>query len=330
MTDPDTDVLNIAESWQANGHAAALGTVIATWGSSPRQPGSQIAVRDDGAFAGSVSAGCVEGAVIEAAQETLHDGKCRRLKFGVSDETAWSAGLTCGGQIEILVEAADAAALRALNVLLRQDKRAVRAVVPATGEARLVDPSTDRSPLGLAAAAAARSGRSTLAVIEEREWFLCVYNPPVDLVAVGAVHITQVLAAMSPLLGFRLRVIDPRASFATPERFPGVPLACAYPDEALQAVPLKPNSAVVTLAHDPKIDDPALETALRSPAFYVGALGSQQNQTARLDRLKARGFTAGELARLHGPVGLPIGSKSPPEIALSILAQIVAVQRLAV
>jgi xanthine dehydrogenase accessory factor len=326
MIDPGSDVLKEAESWFAAGHAVALGTVIATWGASPRQPGSQIAVRSDGAFTGSVSAGCVEGAVIEAALETLRDGKCRRLAFGVSDETAWSVGLTCGGRIEILVE--PAAGLAALNALRRQEKSVVHAVEPLSGETRLIDPSTDRSPLGTAAAAAARSGRSTLAEVEGRQWFFCVHNPPVELVAVGAVHIAQALAAMAPLLGFRLRVIDPRTAFATPERFPGIALTCAWPDEALALAPLKPSSALVALAHDPKIDDPALETALRSPAFYIGALGSPQNQAARLERLKASGFSAEAVARIHGPVGLPIGSKSPPEIALSILAQIVAVQRL--
>jgi len=322
------DPLDATEQWLKQGRAVALGTVIATWGSAPRQPGSVIAVREDGAFAGSVSGGCVEGAVIEAAEASLRDGKHRRLEFGVADEQAWSVGLVCGGHIEILVEPVNLALVQALNELRRQQKCAVRAVDPAGGETRLIDPLTDRSPLGLAAAAAARADKSGMAEAEGRQWFLAVFNPPVDLAVVGAVHIAQALAAMAPRLGFRLRVIDPRQAFATAQRFPGVTLVLSYPDEAFASAPLGPRSALVTLSHDAKIDDPALLAGLSSPAFYIGALGSRRTHAARLERLGAKGAAEEALARIHGPVGLAIGAKSPEEIALSILAQLVERLRL--
>jgi xanthine dehydrogenase accessory factor len=319
-----TDPLNVAERWLADGRSVALGTVIATWGSAPRQAGSQIAVRDDGAFTGSVSGGCVEGAVIEAALISLREGKFRRLAFGVTDEKAWSVGLACGGRIEIFVEPLrDAGSLSALNQIRRSAGSVVRAVALDGGEARLIDPYTDISPLGLAAAAAARSGAGCRTEIAGRQYFLAVFHPPVDLVVVGAVHIAQALAGMAAQLGFRLRLIDPRASFATAERFPGLPLDHAWPDEALARAPLGPRSALIALSHDPKIDDPALVAALASPAFYIGALGSKKTQAARLARLQAAGIAQEALARIHGPVGLAIGAKSPEEIALSILAGIV-------
>jgi xanthine dehydrogenase accessory factor len=191
----------------------------------------------------------------------------------------------------------------------------------ASREERLIDPSTDDTALGLAARAAARADASAEAEVEGRTWFLEVHNPPLELVLVGAVHIAQPLAAMAAMAGYAVRVIDPRTAFATEARFPGVTLTHDWPDQALAKAPLGPRSALVVLAHDPKIDDPALEAALGSEAFYVGALGSKKTHAARLERLEARGFSKEQLTRIHGPVGLGIGARSPSEIALSILAQ---------
>jgi xanthine dehydrogenase accessory factor len=206
-----------------------------------------------------------------------------------------------------------------------RDRPLVRAVA-AGGEAKnieehLIDPSTDKSPLGLAAAAAARADTSGESEIEGRRWFLEVHNPPLELVLVGAVHIAQPLAHMARLADYRVRVIDPRSAFATEARFPGVSLSHDFPDQALAKTPLGARSALVALAHDPKIDDPGLAAALKSPAFYVGALGSKKSHAARLDRLTAAGFAPSDLARIRGPVGLAIGARSPAEIAISILAQ---------
>lgn len=211
--------------------------------------------------------------------------------------------------------------LEALNAALREGHVLVRAVDLDGGEERLVDPSTDKSPLGEAAAIAARADQSAAVEIEGRSWFLAVVNPPLELVIVGAAHIAQVLSQMAALAGYSVRVIDPRTTFATPERFPGMALSHDWPDEALAKAPLGPRSALVALTHDPKVDDPALTAALRSRCFYIGALGSKKNHAGRLTRLKAHGFDETTLARIHGPVGLNIGAKSPAEIAISILAE---------
>ncbi len=216
---------------------------------------------------------------------------------------------------------------RAVLQILAQDgsKSWVRALDRAGGEAggeeRLIDPFLDESALGQAARAAARADASTEIEIEGRTWFLEVHNPPLELVLVGAVHIAQPLAAMAQLAGYRVRVVDPRAAFATEARFPGVSLHQDWPDEFFAKTALGNRAALVVLAHDPKIDDPALEAALASPAFYIGALGSKKTHAARLERLAAKGFPPDALARIQGPVGLAIGARSPAEIALSILAQ---------
>lgn len=217
--------------------------------------------------------------------------------------------------------------LEALNAARREGRAIVRAVDLASGEERLIDPATDASPLGIAAATAARADQSAPVEIDEQSWFLSVSNPPLDLVIVGAAHIAQLLAEMARLAGYGVRVIDPRTSFATPERFPGTALSHDWPDEALAKQPLGPRSALVALTHDPKVDDPALVAALKSRCFYIGALGSKKSQAARLARLKGQGFDDTALARIHGPVGLNIGAKSPAEIAVSILAEMTSVLR---
>jgi xanthine dehydrogenase accessory factor len=197
----------------------------------------------------------------------------------------------------------------------------VRALDRATGEEYLIDPFQDETPLGQLARQAIRTDVSGEVEVEGRTWFLEVHNPPLELALVGAVHIAQPLAAMARLAGYAVRVIDPRAAFATEARFPDVDLCPDWPEEVLAKTPLGNRSALVVLAHDPKIDDPALEVALASPAFYIGALGSKKTHAARLERLAGRGFPPETLARIRGPVGLAIGARSPAEIALSILAQ---------
>jgi len=204
----------------------------------------------------------------------------------------------------------------------RKDGRAiVRAVNLQSGEERLIEPDSDVSALALPAQAAARADRSGLADIDGQSWFLSVHNPPLDLVIVGAVHIAQVLAPMAALAEYRVRIIDPRTAFATAARFPDVLISHEWPDEALAMAPLGTRSALVALTHDPKLDDPALTMALRSRAFYVGALGSKKTHANRLIRLKAHGFSDEEMGRIHGPIGLAIGARSPSEIAISIMAE---------
>lgn len=211
--------------------------------------------------------------------------------------------------------------LEALQRARKAGRALVRAIDLATGEERLVDPQGDRTPLGAAAADAARNDRSGVADVEGSRWFFEVHNPPLQLWIVGAVHIAQPLARMAMIADYRVVVIDPRRAFATVERFPGVRLLHDWPDEALAREPPSRRSALVALTHDPKIDDPALESALRSDCFYIGALGSKKTQAARLDRLETLGWKPSDLERIRGPVGLAIGARSPAEIAVSILAE---------
>jgi len=219
--------------------------------------------------------------------------------------------------------------------LLLQDLSARRPVVLATelasGEGFLVDPAGDGAGLEPALFEAAREAlaldRSRLVEAPSGATFLRAFNPPVRVIVVGAVHIAQPLTRMVQLAGSDVLVVDPRRAFASPERFPGIPLASGWPDEALSRAGLDRRTAVVALTHDPKLDDPALAAALRSPAFYVGALGSRKTQAARAERLRGMGFSEADLARIHGPVGLAIGAVSPGEIAASILAELVGVLR---
>jgi xanthine dehydrogenase accessory factor len=217
--------------------------------------------------------------------------------------------------------------LAAINEARRANRAIVRATDLITGDEQLIDPYADNSGLGLAARDAARADRSQPVEIDGRSWFLGVFNPPLDLCIIGAVHIAQPLAQMAAMTGYGVRIIDPRTAFATAERFPGVALSHDWADEALEKQPLGPRSAVVALTHDPKLDDPALVVALRSNCFYIGTLGSKKTHAGRLARLKEQGFSDNELARIHGPVGLNIGAKSPAEIAVSILAEMTQVLR---
>lgn len=213
------------------------------------------------------------------------------------------------------------ATLQAINAARAAGRAIVRACELSSGEEQIVDPQRDKSPLGLAAAGAARADRSVTVTVEGREWFLSVFNPPLDLAIVGAVHIAQPLTQMAQLCGYAVRIIDPRTAFATSERFPDLHISHAWPDEAIAETPLGFRSALVALTHDPKLDDPALTAALSSPCFYIGALGSKKTHAARLARLRSRGLTEEQLSRIHGPIGLAIGAVSPAEIAISIMAQ---------
>ncbi len=327
MTD-DRGTLEQAASWAERGLGVALATVVGTWGSSPRPVGSQLCANERGEFAGSVSGGCIEAAVVGEALETLRDGRPRLREYGVTDERAWEVGLACGGTVRVLVHPADRAVLSAVLDRVRERRATVLATDVATGAARLLDPFSPGPGLEPDLAAAAREAalrdRSAMLERPSGDAFLRVFNPPVQVIVVGAVHAAQSLAPMVKLAGYDVVVVDPRRSFATGERFPGIPLLAEWPDEALSRIGLGRRSAVVALCHDPRIDDPALAAALRSDAFYVGALGSRKTQAARRERLAAMGFSEADLARIHGPVGLPIGAASQAEIAVSILAELVA------
>jgi xanthine dehydrogenase accessory factor len=325
------EVLGRLAAWSDAGTGVALAAVMETWGSAPRRPGSLLAVNARSQFAGSVSGGCVEAAVIDAALEVIADGRPRVLDYRITNERAWEVGLACGGALRVYVERPDRELVGRILSALAANEPVVLATDVATGAPRLLRPLQPEPDLEPALAEAARGAverdRSGVIAMPGGAVFLRVFNPPVRLVIVGAVQIAQALAPMAQLAGYDVLVVDPRRAFATAERFPGIPLVSEWPEAALGRVGLDRRTAVVTLTHDPKLDDPALVAALRSEAFYVGCLGSQRTQAGRRERLAAMGFAQRDLARMHGPVGLPIGAISPGEIAVSILSQLVSALR---
>ena len=310
-----------ALAWVDAGQGAALATVIETWGSAPRRVGAQLVVSRDGAMEGSVSGGCVEGAVVLEAQEVLEKGGTRVLEYGVSDGDAFAVGLACGGNIRVLVEPIGEGGmpvemLRAL-VAARAARTQTAYEVALDGSARQLVHSGHEDRFRMD-----RSG-----VSEDGSSFVAIHNPPLRLVVVGGVHIAQHLESMAQGTGYAPIVVDPRAAFGAEARFPQAKVINDWPDDALTEIGIDARTALVLLTHDPKLDDPALEVALRSDVFYIGALGSKRTHAARVERLGEAGFKAHEIARINGPVGLDIGAAGPAEIAVAILAQMIQTLR---
>jgi xanthine dehydrogenase accessory factor len=340
------DILPDLEKWRAEDQSIALATVIQTWGSSPRRAGAKMALTPEGKITGSVSGGCVEGAVFEAGVDVLKSNRPQLLHFGVADETAWEVGLACGGSIDIFVKPLDTEFFQALrSVLVNEQPAVVLTVVRGPDEivGREILVSEDGSVIGsineeleekaldLAREALAQGESRRVMLGDDLEVFLEVTLPPPTLIAVGGVHITIALMTLAKTLGYRTVVVDPRSAFGNEARFPYVDqLIQAWPEDAFQQVPITRSTAIAMLTHDPKLDDPALKIALPSPAFYVGALGSKTTQTKRRQRLLEDGLTEEQLNRLHGPIGLKIGAATPEEIAMSIMAEIVAARNNAV
>lgn len=309
----------IALDWHRSGKGAALATVIETWGSAPRQAGSQLVISGDSDIMGSVSGGCVEGAVVAESLDAMQDGQPRILTYGVSDDNAFSVGLACGGTIRILVEPVGAAMPEAMLeriVAARAARKAIGyGIALETWERRMIAKSDLPERF-----------RSDKSGVEDGE-FVALFNPPLKMLIVGAVHIAQALVPMAKMAGYDPVLIDPREAFASEGRFPGTTIRHDWPDEALAAEGLDHRTAVITLAHDPKLDDPAIISALASDVFYLGCLGSSRTHAKRLERLRAEGVTEAQIGRIHAPVGLAIGAKSPAEIAISVLAQVTEVLR---
>ncbi|WP_018992078.1 methylmalonyl Co-A mutase-associated GTPase MeaB [Aromatoleum toluclasticum] len=332
----DDQLFAQVERWRAEGRGVALATVVRTWGSSPRPEGSHLAVEQGGAFVGSVSGGCIEGAVIGEAQDSIADGKARLLEFGVSDEQAWEVGLACGGRVQVLVERVDDELFGPL-LAARRAKRPVALVTrlvdgahalviddTVAGELALDDAQLAETRVRLAAnrsGALAAAKDANEGATEEPLFARCHVGAP-RMIIVGAVHITQALAPMAAIAGFDVVVVDPRRAFATPERLPNVEVSTEWPDEALERLQPDAQTAVITLTHDPKLDDPALTIALASPAFYIGSLGSTRTHAKRVARLTEAGL--GEaIPRIRAPVGLDLGGRAPAEIAVAILAEVI-------
>jgi len=321
------DIPEIALGWIRSGQKVALATVIQTWGSAPRPVGAQLAIRENGDFQGSVSGGCVEGAVVVEAQASLIDGQARILEYGVADDTAFAVGLACGGTIRIMVEPVgekqgpEVAELKQLVAARAARQPIARLINTRSWQRRLS--GGDADPLSGAIKTRFRSDKSGF----QGDWFVDIHNPPLRLFVVGAVHIAQALLPMARGTGYDVVLIDPRGAFASETRFPQTDIHLDWPDDILAAAGLDQRAAVVTLSHDPKIDDPAILETLKSDAFYLGCLGSPKTHAKRLSRLKEAGVGTAQLARINAPVGLDIGAKSPAEIAVSILAEITACLR---
>jgi xanthine dehydrogenase accessory factor len=328
------DVWQEVGRWALRGDRIAIAMVVGAERSAPRPLGTKMAINDRGEIAGGVSGGCVEGAVVEIAERVIDSGRPELARFGIADSEAWDVGLPCGGEIDVWVQAyepgrferAARAGDRAAEVTLLEGPRAGAKlfVTPDAGHVgSLGSPSSDAD-----AVLAARAALWTDTSARHGAVFIDVVAPPGRLLLVGAVDIARALSTLARATGWRSFVIDPRARFATPERFSDAEDVLAlWPEEAFARLGgIDPATAVVALTHDPKLDDAALIAALRSPAMFVGAMGSRHAQSSRLERLRDAGLESEHLARLSAPVGLDLGASAPAETALSILAEVIAVR----
>jgi xanthine dehydrogenase accessory factor len=348
------DVLDDARAFRARGERVGRAVLTRVVGSAPRPEGAAMVVGDGGSMAGSVSGGCIEGAVFEEIQRAIERGEPALLSYGVSDETAWDVGLACGGTFEILVQPDVSADVE--TTALAEHGAVVATVLrgPAGASGTLVvdDGGVARQGSGPSGAfdgplsgvasgaesAIAQAAHDALAEEASRALtletddgpvtvFLEVFPPRPRLIVFGGVHVAVALVRLARELGYRTIVADGRAAFANRERFPDADeIVVAWPEEAFERIGLDRSSYVAVLTHDPKFDEPALAIALRSPARYVGAIGSRRTQAARRERLRAAGVTDEELERLRGPIGLDLGGRGAAEIALAILAEMTALR----
>ena len=315
MDSVDIEVLRTAESWRKQGRRVALGTIVKTWGSAPRPVGAMVAIRDDGQIVGSVSGGCVEDDLVDKVKEKFaaanKDGEKRPslITYGVTNEEATRWGLPCGGTLQLVLEpVTERSGLAELLEKIQSQQLVKRRVEMESGRASL-EPGRWQDVLEF-------DGRVLSAV----------HGPRWRLVLIGAGQLTRYLAEMARMLDYHVVVIDPREEYANGWDLATVPLNRGMPDDVVRELQLDGHSALVALTHDPKLDDLALMEGLKSAAFYVGAIGSKKNNDARRERLEQFDVSAEEIARLRGPVGLYIGSKTPPEIAVAILAEMTAVR----
>jgi xanthine dehydrogenase accessory factor len=316
------EILHELDRWRAAGDRVAVATVVATRRSAPRPVGSKLAVSQGGELAGSVSGGCVESEVVEAAREVLAGGEPRFLTFGISDDLALSVGLPCGGEIDVWVSEPDPGLLGRLADAAREERRAVAFTDLADGTERLVLDGDDPVADDLI-----RGGHSKVVELHGRRVFADVFGPPPRLLVYGAVDTADALCAAARGLGWHTIVADARGRFATRDRLPNAhEVIVAWPDETLAQVQPDHATAVVVLTHDDKFDIPMLVGTLTTDAYYIGALGSRRNQERRRERLLEAGVDESALDRISGPAGLDIGAHTPAETALSMLAEIMAVR----
>jgi xanthine dehydrogenase accessory factor len=333
------DILDMMNQWIDDNRNIALATVVKTWGSAPRREGSKMGITSDMAMIGSVSGGCVEGAVVEEGVGGLKDGKPRLLKFGVADDTAWEVGLTCGGSIEVYVEPLDQTWWEKTSKLAQSDEYSVTVTMlegDSIGAKVLFDAKnnvlyqTDNVSDTLLASMTeiAQSAKKTgMTTLGETRVMVDIQASRPHLILIGGVHVSIPLQKMAQMVGFRVSIIDPRSAFASEERFPNVAnIMHTYPDKALPELGLDRNTYLAVLTHDPKIDDKALTTALPANLPYITVLSSSRTHAKRVARLKELGISDELIEQIRTPAGIDIGSTTPEEIALCILAEIVAVR----
>jgi xanthine dehydrogenase accessory factor len=307
------DVLTPLSTWLKEKRKVAIATVISTWGSAPRPVGGQMAIDVNGEIIGSVSGGCIEGAVISEGIKSIKDGKTRVKDYGISNNLAWEVGLACGGELKILIQPLNIedSIVNSMVAHIKNRQPIKLEVDCITGE-RLINNSLTNE---------------TSYYNKLTNQFIHVLAPHPRLFIIGAVHIAQALVSLANIANYDITLIDPREHFATKKRFPDCKIINEWPDTALANVTLDKATHIVTLTHDPKIDDPALITALKHDVGYIGSLGSKKTHYKRCERLLSLGLKENEVSRIHAPVGLNIKAKTPAEIAISILAELTNYRR---
>ncbi len=327
------DIIDSIAQWQKRGERLALATVIKVDGSAPRSEGAKMAISASGLVAGSVSGGCVESAVAEEAKAVIESGAPAIVRYGINRDMMWDVGLSCGGAIDVFIEPlvslpdTSAGGAFAVCTIVRGPRNVGRKVVVAA-EGRVTGDLGDDEAQAQAAELARdliAAGRSTTVAVGEYQMFVDVSIPRPQAILVGAVHIAMALCSMAARAGFAVTVIDPRPTLCNRERFPdAASLIVEWPDDALPGLTIDENTYIAVLTHDEKFDDPTLVRVLPGRARYVGAIGSKKTQAQRRARLLDAGIAADVVERLHGPIGLDIGAQSPEEIAVAILAEMIA------
>ncbi len=309
MDSLDLQVLEQARDWARDGHPVWLVTVIETWGSAPRPPGALLAMRGDGQVVGSVSGGCVEDDLIERVRHGERVGRPTLIQYGVSKDEAARFGLPCGGNLRLVQEPlTDVAWVDEVLHRTAQHEIVARTLCLQTGAVTL------------------QPGARGQAFSFDGQTMRSLFGPRWRLLIIGAGQLSRAVAQMALMLDFEVICCDPREEYHLSWDVPGTVFSKAMPDDLVQSLELDPHSAVVAVTHDPKLDDLVLLEALKSPAFYVGALGSRGNTAKRKERLKLFDLSEAEIGRLHGPIGLDLGGKTPAEVAVSILAEVIAVR----
>lgn len=307
------DILTPMSVWLKENRKVSLATVISTWGSSPRPVGGQMAIDSNGEIIGSVSGGCIEGAVITEGINSINDRKTRVKDYGISNNMAWEVGLACGGELKVLIQPLDIQDKIVFSIVNSiKNREAVKLRIDCSNGLRIIDNTLTNQ---------------TSLYDKEKNEFIHVIDPKPRLFVVGAVHIAQALISLAAITDFEIILIDPREHFATEKRFPNCKILTEWPDIALSRFNLDKSTHLVTLTHDPKIDDPALIYSLKKNIGYIGSLGSKKTHQKRCERLTSLGFSDNDINKIHAPIGLDIKGKTPAEIAVSIIAEIISFRR---